>query len=137
MTPLNIALGEYGTLEDVSSGNNQRILEYFAKSGNSWVHDDETAWCAAFVGFCLETAGIISTKKLNARSYLIWGKETKTPLLGHIAVLWRISPASAYGHVAFFIKKDGNYVWLLGGNQSDKVCIERFPASQVLSYRTY
>lgn len=133
---LQIALGEYGTLEDISAGSNPHVLEYFAKTGNSWVKDDETAWCAAFVGYCLEMVGITSTKKLNARSYLSWGKTAVVPNLGDICVFWRISPTSAYGHVSFFIKKDGNYIWVLGGNQSDKVCIEKYPISQILGYRT-
>lgn len=136
-TPLNIALQEFGTLEDLTVGSNPRVLEYFAKTGNSWVKDDDTAWCAAFVGFCLETAGISSTKKLNARSYLNWGKTSQIAKLGDIAVFWRISPNSSYGHVAFFIRKVGGYVWVLGGNQGDKVCIEKYPASQLLSIRTY
>lgn len=137
MKPLEIALGEIGTLEDISSGSNPRVLEYFAKSGNSWVKDDSISWCAAFVAFCLESTGITSTRLLNARSYLKWGKSTTLPKLGDITVLWRISPTSSFGHVAFFIRKQGNYVWLLGGNQSDQVMIQKYPLSQVLDYRTY
>ena len=137
MKPWEIALKEYGTLEDVTSGSNPRVLEYFAKVGHSWVKDDATAWCAAFVGWCLESCNIKSTKKLNARSYLEWGITTTGPRIGDIAVLWRISPTSSYGHVAFFIKRDEKYVWLLGGNQADQVKIEKYPLSQVLGYRTY
>lgn len=136
MNQLEIALGEIGTLEDLSAGSNPRVLEYFAKIGQGWVHEDSVAWCAAFVGFCLETAGIASTKALNARSYLQWGKPTTTPKLKDLVVFWRISPHSAFGHVAFFIRQQGQYVWVLGGNQSDSVCIEKYPLSQVLSYRT-
>lgn len=134
--PLDIALGEYGTLEDLSLGSNPRVLEYFKKVGHSWVIDDAMAWCAAFVGFCLETAGIKSTRMLNARSYLQWGKPTAIPKLGDLTVFWRESKSSGLGHVAFFIKKEGNYIYVLGGNQSDKVCIEKYPASQLLGYRS-
>lgn len=137
MRPLDIALSEYGTLEDVSSGSNPQVLKYFSKVGQNWVKDDATAWCAAFVGYCLETAGIPSTKALNARSYLKWGKPSITPKIGDIAVFWRISPSSAFGHVAFFIRQSGAYIWVLGGNQSDSVCIEKYPISQLLGYRTY
>lgn len=136
MQPYQIALNEYGTVGVPGVDNNPRVLEYFAKTGNSWVKDDETAWCAAFVGFCLETAGIASTKLLNARSYLTWGKVTNTPKLGDIVVFWRISPTSTFGHVAFFIKATKDYVYVLGGNQSNSVCISKFPKSQILSYRT-
>ena len=137
MKPIDFALGEFGTLEDISSGSNPRVLEYFAKVGHSWVHDDATAWCAAFIGWCLESAGITSTKALNARSYLKWGTPTTTPKIGDIAVLWRESPNSPSGHVGFFIRQNQAYIWLLSGNQSDRVCIEQFPVSRVLSYRTF
>lgn len=135
MKPLDIALKEIGTLEDVSSGSNPEVLKYYAKIGQGWVKDDSIAWCAAFMGYCLEMANIASTKLLNARSYLKWSVPTPTPVLGDVVVFWRISPTSAFGHVAFFLRKQGNYVWVLGGNQSDSVCVEKFPISQVLSYR--
>ncbi len=136
MAAYQIALGEVGTHEINGDRDNPRIVEYFAKTGNAWVRDDETAWCAAFVGFCLETAGIASTRKLNARSYLTWGQGTKTPQLGDVVVLWRGTRTSPDGHVAFFVKKDDNYVYLLGGNQADQVNISKFPLTQVLDYRT-
>lgn len=131
-----IALEEYGTLGIVGDLDNARVIEYFAKSGNAWVKDDETAWCAAFVGFCLETAGVKSTKKLNARSYLTWGAETKTPKIGDVVVFWRIAKDGPYGHVAFFVKQIGDYIYTLGGNQSNSVCISKYPVSTVLGYRT-
>lgn len=136
MKPFEIALKEYGVTEVVGKVNNPRVLEYFAKTGNSWVQDDETAWCAAFVGFCLETAGIASTKLLNARSYLNWHSPTLTPKLGDVAVFWRNTPASAEGHVAFYISNDVNGIWVLGGNQNNGVCIERMSYKYLLGYRT-
>ncbi len=135
---VQIALNEYGNIESPGPGSNPEVLKYYQKIGQNWVHEDsDVAWCAAFVGFCLEMAGIRSTKALNARSYLNWGIPTTTPKIGDVTVFWRISPTSSYGHVAFFIRKVGNYVYVLGGNQSDQVCIEKYPANQVLGYRTY
>lgn len=134
---LEIALKEYGTLEIVGDQDNPQIVAYFAKTGNSYIKDDETAWCAAFVGYCLEMAGIKSTRKLNARSYLDFGTPTSNPTLGDIVVFWRESKTSGYGHVAFFIRESTNYVYVLGGNQSDKVCIDRYPKTKVLGYRKY
>lgn len=137
MKPYEIALQEYGVKETVGPGTTQRVLEYFAKTGNSWVKDDETAWCAAFTGFCLETAGIASTKKLNAKSYLTWGKQTKTPKLGDVVVLWRETKTSPYGHVGFFVTKRDGFVYMLAGNQNNEVDISAFPESRVLDYRTF
>lgn len=135
MRPLDIALSEIGTLEDVSSGSNPEVLKYYKEIGQGWVHDDDVAWCAAFVGYCLEKAGIQSIRLLNARSYLKWSVPTPDPKQGDVVVFWRISSTSSFGHVAFFLRKQGNYVWVFGGNQSDSVKAERYPLSQVLSYR--
>lgn len=136
MTPYQIALSEYGIKEDLSVNSNPEVLKYYAKIGQGWVKDDSTAWCAAFMGYCLETAGITSTKALNARSYLNWGTSTKTPKVGDIVVFWRISPTSVYGHVGYFISHRNGVIYTLGGNEGDMVQIQGYPESQVLDYRT-
>ncbi len=59
---------EAGTWE-WGEGHNPKIVQWFADVGHSWVKDDETAWCAAFLGAMLEKAGIPSTRKLNARQH--------------------------------------------------------------------
>lgn len=134
--PIEIAFSEYGTEEFVGIKHNPEVLKYFTKIGQKWVKDDETAWCAAFLGYCLEMAGVKSTKALNARSYLTWGKPSIKPKFGDIAVFWRVAPNTAFGHVGFFIRADKANVWVLGGNQSNAVNIQKFPLSQVLQYRT-
>ena len=126
-------LGVKGTL---GSSHNPQILKYFRDIGHEWVKDDETAWCAAYLNWCLQRAGLPHTGKLNARSFLKYGDETTKPILGDLAVLWRISPTSAYGHVGFYLAEQKNYIFLLGGNQSNSVTVSAFPKSQVLGYRT-
>ncbi len=130
-----VALGEYGVRETPGSKHNPRVVEYFAKVGHSWVKDDETAWCAAFVGFCLETAGINSTKKLNARSYMDWSVPSITLQLGDIIVFWRGSKSGWQGHVGFYIGETDTGILTLGGNQSDQVFIATYPKNQLLGYR--
>lgn len=136
MKPFELALREYGTQEILGGQHNPRILEYFEKVGHDWVQDDETAWCAAFVGWCLESAGIPSTKKLNAQSYMKWGKVSLRPKLGDLVVFWRITPTSGFGHVGFLIRVNGSYIWVLGGNQENGVCITKYPTRQLLGFRT-
>ncbi len=67
-----LAKQEIGTWE-WEVGHNPVVLKYFDDVGHSWVNDDETPWCAAFIGSMLFRAGIRATNKLNARSYLDWG----------------------------------------------------------------
>lgn len=130
-----IALKEYGVKEIPGPKHNPRVLEYFAKVGHSWVKDDETAWCAAFVGFCLESAGLSSTRALNARSYLTIGTPTNSPEPGDLVVLWRVSRNSWQGHVGFYISETPNGILILGGNQGNQVCIAEYPKNQLLGYR--
>lgn len=98
--------------------------------------DDETAWCAAFVGGVLEEVGIKSTRSAGARSYLGWGKSLPTPAVGCIVVFWRGSPSGWSGHVGFVTGQDakGNLM-VLGGNQGDSVNIKAFAKERVLGYR--
>lgn len=131
-----IAITQFGTKGVPGSEHNKKILKYFADIGHSWVQDDETAWCAAFVNWCLLKAGKPQTGKLNARSFLQYGEPTTKPRIGDIVVLWRIKPSSPYGHVGFYFTEDKNHVYILGGNQSNAVNVAAFPKSQVLGYRT-
>jgi uncharacterized protein (TIGR02594 family) len=100
------------------------------------VEHDSVAWCAAFVGHCLETAGIRSTRKLTARSYLDWGipVEITEAQPGDIGVIPR-GASSWQGHVFFIDRIEGAWVWGLGGNQSDAVTIKRYPVSKLLGVR--
>ena len=91
------------------------------------------AWCAAFVGHCLEKAGIKSTRKLTARSYLDWGVpvDVADAQQGDIGVIPRGS-SSWQGHVFFIDRIEGQWVWGLGGNQDDAVTVKRYLATKLL-----
>lgn len=108
------------------------ILQFWKDIKRGGINDDETPWCAAFVGAMLERAGIRSTRFESAMSYLEWGESLQTPALGCVAVLTR----EGGGHVGFVVGCAPNGdLMLLGGNQSDQVCIRAFAPSRVTSYR--
>lgn len=132
---LQIAFNEYGNQEWVGITHNPSIIKYFHEIGHEWVDDDEMAWCSAFVNWVAMKANYYYNSKLNARSWLDEGLEILYPELGDIVILWRINKSSIYGHVGFYINSDKNYVWILGGNQSNQVSISKYPKSQVLGYR--
>jgi uncharacterized protein (TIGR02594 family) len=135
-----LAKAELGTREISGAQDNPEIVQWFADVGHQWVRDDETAWCAAFAGAMLEAAGIRSTRALNARSYMEWGEPTDDPKEGDVVVFWRVSRSDWRGHVGFFVRKDRNRVWVLGGNQSNSVSEKDYPIDGttygVLGYRT-
>ena len=130
----DIAEAEIGQAEIEGAGNSARVLEYFAGAGHSEVKSDEVPWCAAYVGWVLLEADIEGTGSLAARSYLRWGRKLDMPRKGCIVVLRRGDNPEA-GHVGFFVGMANDKVMVLGGNQSNKVCILPFPESMVLGYR--
>jgi len=95
--------------------------------------DDETPWCAGFVGGVLESAGLRSSRSAAARSYLQWGRALASPRPGCIVVFER---GPKFGHVGFVAGADraGNLL-VLGGNQGDTVSISPFSRGRVLGFR--
>ena len=136
MTPFDIARSYNGTTEGPGPADNPVIMEMYASVGHDWVEHDSVAWCAAFVGHCLERAGIRSTRKLTARSYLDWGVpvEVTDAQQGDIGIIPRGS-SSWQGHVFFIDRIEGPWVWGLGGNQDDAVNVKRYPVSKLLGVR--
>ena len=49
------------------------ILQMWRDIKRGGIKDDETPWCAAFVGAALENVGIKSTRFEGAHLYLEWG----------------------------------------------------------------
>lgn len=136
MTPYDIAKTYIGTVEGPGPENNPAVMEMYATVGHDWVEHDSVAWCAAFVGHCLERAGLRSTRQLTARSYLGWGipVELEDAQEGDIVVFQR-GTSAWQGHVAFFVKRVGSQIEVLGGNQSDAVNQKRYPVSKLLGIR--
>jgi uncharacterized protein (TIGR02594 family) len=131
---LELAWGDLGIAEVPGAPDNPRVVRYFAEVHQSGVTHDEVAWCAAFLGACLERTGIRSTRSLMARSYLRWGVPADDGRLGAIAVLSRgFDPR--LGHVGFLVGETSAGLILLGGNQTDSVSVQAFPRSRLLALR--
>ena len=133
----DVASEYIGLSEFPGAKQNPKIVKMFADTGNDWVKDDETPWCAAFVGSVLAQCGITGTGKLNARSYLDWGVELslKDAEPGDVVVFSR-GNSTTQGHVAFF---DGwvnnSKINVVGGNQGNAVTRQAYPVSRVLGVR--
>lgn len=128
------AWSELGQKEIAGASTNPRIAAYFRRAGNPQIRDDETPWCAAFVGACLDSANLSGTTSLAARSYLAWGVAADEPGYGAIVVLSRGSDPTL-GHVGFLVGKTDTHVMLLGGNQSNAVTVAAFTQDRVLAFR--
>lgn len=132
----NLAKQDLGTWE-WAEGHNPKVVKYFKDVGHAWVKDDETAWCAAFVGAMLKRSGLPHTGKLNARSYLNWGEpvalDDAQP--GDVVVFSRGDRNGWQGHVAFFVRKEGSKIVVLGGNQKNQVNEKPYAATRLLGIR--
>ena len=127
-----IAMSEIGVLEYPGDKHNPRIIEYHSHT-NLKATTDEVPWCASFVCWCLDQAGYNHPHSASARSFLDWGNHCEATE-GCVVVLSR-PPNDWSGHVGFFVKRNRKYVWLLGGNQSNRVGIQKYHLSRVLDYR--
>lgn len=134
---LKIALSQYGVKEISGAKHNPTIVGYSHDIGYGGIISDETAWCSIFMNWCAMKTGLERSGKLNARSWLNVGKEVEEPQLGDVVIFWREKKNGWKGHVAIYINhsQDGKYINCLGGNQSNKVCIQQYNAKRLLGYR--
>src|SRR6185369_3251163 len=101
------AINLLGTREVKGPQHNAAILRMW-EAIKSPLRDDESPWCAAYVGHCLEAAGVQSTRSAAARSYLRFGDPVGGDIrnaYGAIVVLSR--PGNSWsGHVGFLTGYD-------------------------------
>ena len=113
-----------GTKEVLGGGNNQAILDW---ATNLEIHyrSDDIPWCGLFVAHCVGSTlqeEPLPGNPLGAKQWAKFGAHTQ-PRLGAIMVFWRESRTSGKGHVGFYAGEDASAYQILGGNQSDKVCL--------------
>lgn len=127
---MKTAYGELGQSEVFRVKANPRIIQYFSAS-KFWGTDDsggENAWCGSFVAWVMEKHGYTPVKEAyRAKSWKNFGQTIKTPIQGAIAIKSR----NRGGHVGFVVGQSstGKYLFILGGNQGNKVSIAKYPAS--------
>ncbi|GKX60661.1 TIGR02594 family protein [Leminorella grimontii] len=121
-----------GEMEIKGPRHNPLILQWWKDIKRGGIKDDETPWCAAYVGAMLERVGIRSTRFESAKSYLTWGVALDGPVMGCIVVFER----SGGGHVGFVVGQTASGdLLVLGGNQSDAVNIKSFSRDRAKGYR--
>ena len=125
-----------GTREIAGGRHNPAILRMW-ESIRAPFRDDETPWCAGFVGHCLEEAGFHSTRSAAARSYERWqyGARLARPVYGCIVVFWRGNPKGWSGHVGFVVGQDQKgRLLVLGGNQGNAVNVKPFSPKRLVGF---
>lgn len=112
---MQIANGEIGVSEE---SNAARVKEYH-KVSNGQDLSASVAWCASFVGYCLDKVGITGSRSAMARSYSNYGQSlssTSIPFGAIIVMKGTRGPSS--GHVVFCSRDLGEKVEVIGGNQT-------------------
>lgn len=98
------------------------------------VTDDETAWCGTFAAHCMQAAGIEPPKiAVRAKSWTEFGANLRAEALTPGAVL--VFGRTGGGHVGFYVAEDDTCYHVLGGNQSDMVCVTRIQKDRCIARR--
>lgn len=134
-----LAKAEIGVQEIPGAASNPRIDQFFRETGLA-KPNDETAWCAIFLSWCIKTS---TNKPLPysalARDWLKIGSKLPGPVYGAIAITHPLAAGSS-GHVGFVVKADDSRVFLLGGNQTPPgggpgaVCVTSFKKTSIREY---
>jgi len=110
-----------------------------------WPAHDEVPWCSAYVNYVCWLLRLPRSKNLRARSWLEVGVgvDLDGALAGFDVVIIKRGKHSqpgpdvldAPGHVGFYAGRAGEYIEILGGNQSDTVKISRYHENRLLGIR--
>ena len=134
---LAAAFAEIGVRE-VAPGDSTRIVEYHQRT-NLGATNDETPWCSSYCCFVMENAGLTSTQSAASLSWLRWGRVLHVPVRGAIVIFERTDKHGEVvphrGHCGFWLGESDGKVWVLGGNQKNRVSVDTYSRSQVLGYR--
>lgn len=134
---LSLAAADLGIAEIVGPKHNPKVVAMFKDAGFSGITNDETAWCAAFVGAKLRLAGLKSSGSLAALSYAEWGIKLPRPAIGAIGYKKRKDARGRVvgGHVFFVAGWTATHVLALGGNQNNRVSVAEIAIKDVEGFR--
>lgn len=133
---LTEALYHYGTSEWAGARRNNPLIVHWLKQILPWSWQDETPWCSAFMFACATMAKVDRPDANEAPAAASWrtvGEER--PLYkcdpGDIVVLYRGSKTSWQRHVGVYIRQSKTHVYVLGGNQGNRVQISAYPIEDI------
>jgi len=129
---MDFAMKEYNKGVAETKGktdNNPRIIEYLKNAGLSGDYlKDETAWCAAFVNWCLDQSGINGAGAKGAE-WKIWGQELTGPTFGAIAIF-------NTNHIGFVVGMNGDKLIIFHGNWTVAISLSDYISpNQICGYR--
>lgn len=129
------ALALYGTMEMPGAKNNPIIVNWARETqtqDDNWYGADSIPWCGLFMAVVAQRSGWkVPSLPLAALSWVRFGKASTQPSLGDVVVFKR----KGGGHVGLYVGESADSIFVLGGNQSDKVNIARITRSRLVACR--
>lgn len=129
------AMALYGTIEYAGVGNNPIILSWAKETKtktDDWYNSDSIAWCGLFMAVVAQRAGYeLPNQHLRALQWASFGRKVSEAVLGDVLVFKR----NGGGHVGLYVGETLNEYYVLGGNQSDRVCITRIKKDRIYDIR--
>jgi uncharacterized protein (TIGR02594 family) len=125
-----------GTKEVLGPKSNPTILDWATSLDINYKGDD-IPWCGLFVAHCIGVTlpqEVLPGNPLGARQWERFG-DSSTARVGAIMVFWRDTPTSGKGHVGFYVGEDETAYQILGGNQSDSVCLTWLDKQRLVTAR--
>ena len=134
------ALELFDTKEITGAQNNPIIISWAKEVGGNVANvykADEIPWCGLFMAVVAKRSSKQVVKDpLWALNWGTFGKFTDTPMLGDVLVFVRkTADGKSAGHVGLYVGEDNACFHVLGGNQSDKVCINRIEKTRLYASR--
>jgi uncharacterized protein (TIGR02594 family) len=136
--PWLLQADQYRGLQEAPGAANNPIIMDWARTLELHYSSDEVAWCGLFTAHCISHAlpdEPLPNNPLGARQWMKFGKDV-TPQFGSVLVFWRVHPTNSWkGHVGFYWGEDNDRYHVLGGNQSNSVCVNRIDKARLLGAR--
>jgi uncharacterized protein (TIGR02594 family) len=130
------ALELIDTMEKPGTADNPVIINWAKEIGGNVAdvyNADEIPWCGLFIAVVAKRSSKQLVKDpLWALNWGNFGKISPVPMLGDVLVFVRkTSEGKTAGHVGLYVGEDNTCFHVLGGNQSDKVCITRLEKNRL------
>lgn len=131
-------------LAEIPGDKSHPLIQYaFSLCGNGLETPDSVPWCSAILQIPFAFLGLNRSASARARSWLLQGDRVDIEAAERgfdVVVLKRgAGPqpgrdvVEAPGHVGLYHGHGGGQVWLLGGNQADKLSVGVFMLSDLLA----
>lgn len=139
ITPYRIAESLKYVTEEPGSGRDHPLIMAMLTLDNDWPAHDETAWCSALPNFIHHILGLERSKSLMAQNWLNHGRivSLSEARVGFDLVILSRSGNPDWGHVGYYSGNSLNFIYLLGGNQSNGVNVTGYEINRLLGIRRF